>query len=149
MTASAQRDCALSLTSPGLCARIGEFGEAIDRHRKQRQQLFPDLTATGMYNVLESLRQGQKLLSKEREIHEQGSVSGLGELHDELDAAVFEAYGLSDLRAPWPKTLPEQVRAVREALAEQPGPAAPRKSRAPSSAPKPPAFARCWRPSKA
>jgi DNA-binding IclR family transcriptional regulator len=28
-------------------------------------------------------------------------------------------------RAGWPKTLPEQVRAVREALSEQPGPATP------------------------
>ena len=83
--------------SPDLRARIGELGQAIDRHRKQRQALFPDLTVTGMYNVLESLRQGQKLLSKDREIHEQGLVSLLGELHDELDALVFEAYGWSDL----------------------------------------------------
>lgn len=78
-------------------ARIGELGEAIDRHRKQRQALFPELTITGMYNVLESLRQGTALSEKERVIHEQGLVAVLGQLHDELDAAVFEAYGWGDL----------------------------------------------------
>lgn len=77
--------------------RIGELGEAIDRHRKQRQALHPDLTITGMYNVLESLRQGAALSDKEREIHEQGLVAVLGQLHDELDRAVFEAYGWADL----------------------------------------------------
>ena len=34
-----------------------------------------------------------RLTSKEQEIHEQGLVSVLKELHDDLDAAVFDAYG--------------------------------------------------------
>lgn len=37
------------------------------------------------------------LTAKEKTIHEQGLVSILKEFHDELDRAVFEAYGWSDL----------------------------------------------------
>lgn len=50
-----------------------------------------------MYNVLEKLRSGEPLTAKERTIHEQGLVSVLRQLHDDLDAAVLEAYGWSDL----------------------------------------------------
>ncbi len=50
-----------------------------------------------MYNVLEKLRSGAVLTAKEKAIHEQGLVSVLRQLHDDLDAAVFEAYGWSDL----------------------------------------------------
>ena len=50
-----------------------------------------------MYNVLEKLRSGEALTAKEKGIHEQGLVSVLKQLHDDLDAAVFEAYGWSDL----------------------------------------------------
>ena len=69
-----------------------------------------------MYNVLEKLREieippnppltkggvsaasGGILSLKEKTIHEQGLVAILKQLHDELDAAVFAAYG-------WPATL--------------------------------------------
>lgn len=50
-----------------------------------------------MYNVLETLRSGEPLSAKERTIHEQGLVSVLRQIHDELDAAVLDAYGWSDL----------------------------------------------------
>lgn len=56
---------------------------------------------TGMYNVLEQLRSGEPLNDKEQTIHEQGLVSVLKQLHDELDAAVFDAYG-------WPVTLTDE-----------------------------------------
>ncbi|MFL6199542.1 MAG: class I SAM-dependent DNA methyltransferase [Thermoanaerobaculia bacterium] len=78
--------------------RIRALGEALDVHRKRQQALHPKLTITGMYNVLEKLRSGEPLTDKEREIHEQGLVSVLKQIHDDLDAAVFEAYG-------WPATL--------------------------------------------
>ncbi|WP_019594800.1 DNA methyltransferase [Thioalkalivibrio sp. ALM2T] len=78
-------------------AKIGEIAERIDAHRKARQAEQPDLTLTGMYNVLEKLRAEEPLTAKERTIHEQGLVSLLRELHDELDRAVFDAYGWSDL----------------------------------------------------
>lgn len=35
--------------------------------------------------------------AKEKLIHEHGLISVLAQLHDELDAAVFDAYGWSDL----------------------------------------------------
>jgi hypothetical protein len=91
-------------------------------HRKRVQALHPGRTLTGMYNVLEKLRsmvvppsggalesrepakagttvpKPAALTDKERLIHDQGLVSLLQQLHDDLDAAVFAAYG-------WPATL--------------------------------------------
>ena len=134
------------------------MGEQLDAHRKVRQALYPELTLTGMYNVLEKLRaldrqadtrtesgveppavqslasrptqydtesQRQRdsldclrldaalpdpsgaasalaLTPKERQIHEQGLVTVLRELHDELDRAVLDAYG-------WPHDLDGQA----------------------------------------
>ncbi len=82
-------------------ARIRALGESLDAHRKHQQSLHPKLTITGMYNVLEKLRSGEALTEKEREIHEQGLVSILQLIHDDLDAAVFDAYG-------WPATLSDE-----------------------------------------
>jgi hypothetical protein len=76
---------------------IGLLAEQLDAHRKRQQAAHPDLTLTGMYNVLEKLRSGEALTAKERTIHEHGLVSVLRQLHDELDAAVLDAYGWSDL----------------------------------------------------
>jgi hypothetical protein len=78
-------------------AHIRHLAEALDAHRKSRQALHPGLTMTGMYNVLEQLRRGEPLGPKDRLIHEQGLVSVLRQLHDELDAAVLTAYGWEDL----------------------------------------------------
>ncbi|MDZ4377700.1 MAG: type IIL restriction-modification enzyme MmeI [Xanthomonadaceae bacterium] len=78
-------------------ARIGELAEQLDALRKTQQAAHPDLTLTGIYNVLEKLRSGEPLSAKERGTHEQGLVSVLRQLHDELDAAVLDAYGWSDL----------------------------------------------------
>jgi hypothetical protein len=161
---------------------IRELAESLDAHRKRQQEQHPDLTMTGMYNALIKLRSGEELTAKERTVHEQGLVSVLRQLHDDLDGAVAAAYGwpvdlpdeeilqrLVDLnkerskeeenglvrwlrpeyqnpqgtqaqtqgklleteqiKAPdtkqklsWPKTLPEQVAAVRNVLAQQDGP---------------------------
>ena len=46
-----------------------------------------------MYNVLEKLRSGAALTAKDKVVHEQGLVSVLKQIHDDLDAAVAEAYG--------------------------------------------------------
>jgi hypothetical protein len=75
--------------------RIESLGESIDRHRKTRQALHPELTITGLYNVLEKLRSGDALTATERAVHERGLVSVLRQLHDQLDAAVCDAYGWS------------------------------------------------------
>lgn len=82
-------------------ARIREIAERLDAHRKRQLAAHPKLTITGMYNVLEKLRSGEPLKDKERVIHEQGLVSVLKQIHDELDAAVFDAYG-------WPHTLTDE-----------------------------------------
>lgn len=76
---------------------IRQLAEDLDSHRKSRQSMHPSLTMTGMYNVLDLLRRGQPLSPKEKTIHEQGLVSVLRQIHDELDAAVLGAYGWSDL----------------------------------------------------
>lgn len=73
--------------------QIRVLGEQLDAHRKRQQALHPTLTITEMYNVLEKVRAGTKLMEKERAIHERGLLSVLRQLHDELDAAVAVAYG--------------------------------------------------------
>lgn len=156
--------------------RLRALGEDLDAHRKRQQAAHPKLTLTQMYNVLEKLRAGEVIEGKDREIYDQGLIGILKDLHDQIDAAVAEAYGwpvdLSDEdilfrlvalnktraeeearghirwlrpdyqnpegrqttkgtqaeldvgpaakveKAPWPKTLPDQIAAVREALAE-------------------------------
>jgi hypothetical protein len=64
--------------------------------------LYAGLTPTDMYNVLEKLRSGEPLTAKEKVTHEQGLVSVLKQIHDDLDAAVFDAYG-------WPRDLSDEA----------------------------------------
>jgi hypothetical protein len=61
----------------------------------------PHLTLTGLYNVLEKLRDGTKpddLDEADRRIFDDGLVLMMKELHDKLDIAVAEPYG-------WPADL--------------------------------------------
>lgn len=81
--------------------RIRNLGEQLDAHRKRQQEQHPGLTITGMYNVLEKLRSGEALTAKEKQIHEAALVSVLRQIHDDLDAAVFDAYG-------WPRNLSDE-----------------------------------------
>lgn len=157
-------------------AHLRSLGEQLDAHRKAQQKAHPKLTLTAMYNVLEKLRAGERIEGKDRETYDQGLIGILRDLHDQIDAAVAEAYGwpadltddeilhrLVDLnrerateearglvrwlrpdyqnpagrtvakgeqtamdigpaetatKAPWPKTLPEQIAAVRGALSD-------------------------------
>lgn len=78
-------------------AQLSDLAANIDAHRRRQQAEHPNLTVTGMYNVLEKLRSGEELTAKEKTIHQQGLVSLLRELHDNLDQAVFETYGWPDL----------------------------------------------------
>ncbi len=157
--------------------RLRSLGEQLDAHRKAQQAAHPKLTLTAMYNVLEKLRAGQRIEGRDKETYDQGLVGILRDLHDQIDAAVAEAYGwpaeLSDddilhrlvdlnraraaeearglvrwlrpdyqnpagravagaeeqtamdigpaestAKAPWPKTLPEQIAAVRATLSD-------------------------------
>jgi hypothetical protein len=79
--------------------RIRDLGERLDAHRKRQQEQHPGLTLTGIYNVLEKLRAGEPLTAKDKQIHDQGLVTVLKQIHDELDQAVLEAYGWGDLSA--------------------------------------------------
>lgn len=83
--------------SPQQQEKIRDLAERLDAHRKRQQVQHPELTLTGIYNVLEKLRSEEPLTAKEKTIHEQGLVSVLRELHDELDRAVFAAYSWNDL----------------------------------------------------
>ncbi|WP_417764821.1 DNA methyltransferase [Shewanella chilikensis] len=76
---------------------IGKLAEQIDQHRRKRQAANKTLTLTSIYNVLEKLRKEESLNEKEKVIYDQGLVGILRELHDDLDRAVFEAYGWDDL----------------------------------------------------
>lgn len=83
-------------------AKIRALGEELDRFRKERLAAHPKaLTMTGLYNVLEKLRKGEALNDKDKDIHQFGLVSTLKKIHDDLDAAVFDAYG-------WPATLSDE-----------------------------------------
>lgn len=80
-------------------AEIRTIAEQIDAHRKRQQAAHPTLTLTNMYNVLEKIRSGEALNDKDKVIHAQALTSILQELHDNLDRAVFAAYGWDDLAA--------------------------------------------------
>ncbi|MBY5963638.1 class I SAM-dependent DNA methyltransferase [Marinobacter nauticus] len=77
--------------------KIGELAKSIDNYRKRQQSEYSDLSLTGIYNVLDKVRSGQHLKGQEKTIYKHGIVSVLRELYDDLDRAVFEAYGWSDL----------------------------------------------------
>ena len=87
--------------SQELKERIRAVAEELDAHRKARQAEHPRLTLTQMYNVLEKLRVGEALEADDEHIKTEGLVLILKELHDKLDALVFEAYG-------WPATLTDE-----------------------------------------
>lgn len=87
--------------TPELRQHIASLAEQIDSHRKRvLGQVGATITLTGLYNVLTALREGRPLSAKEKTIHQQGLVSILRQLHEELDAAVLAAYGWTDLRLP-------------------------------------------------
>lgn len=108
--------------TPALTDRIRTLAEHIDSHRKQQQAAHEAVTLTGLYNVLDKLRRGEPLNAKDKLLHEQGLVSVLRTLHDELDAAVLQAYGWADLgpvpwaidpaRQAWTETLLERLVAL-------------------------------------
>lgn len=101
-------------------ARIAALAEQLDTHRKRQQAAHPDLTLTGMYNVLAKLKRGEPLTAKDNTLHEMGLVAVLRQLHDELDAAVLDAYGWSDLSPGDTDTLLERLVALNaERAAEE------------------------------
>jgi hypothetical protein len=80
-------------------AKIRALAEELDAHRK-RAQAKHGLGLTDIYNVLEKVRAGAALTTKDKALHDAALVSTLKQLHDDLDAAVADAYG-------WPWPLPD------------------------------------------
>ena len=107
---------------PELSDRIRQLAEQLDAHRKARQAAHEAVTLTGLYNVLTKRRSGEGLNAKDKLLHDQGLVSVLRSLHDDLDAAVLQAYGWADLgpvpwsdevaRAAWTDTLLDRLVAL-------------------------------------
>ncbi len=87
-------------------ARIRAIAEELDAHRK-RAQAKHGIGLTDMYNVLEKVRAGAALSDKEKILHERALIGTLKQLHDDLDAAVAEAYGW-----PWPMSEAEILERV-------------------------------------
>lgn len=94
---------------PALKTRLDDLGERLDAHRKAVLDTHDFLTMTKLYNVLERVRALEAgrageppLTDAERDIYEAGLVGTLKSLHDDIDAAVFEAYG-------WPADLDDEA----------------------------------------
>jgi hypothetical protein len=87
-------------TTPQQQAHIRGLAEQLDAHRKRQQAAQPTLTLTNLYNVVEKLRAGEALSAKEQIINQQGLASVVLSLHQQIDAAVTDAYG-------WPHDLPD------------------------------------------
>lgn len=71
---------------------IAEAAAAIEAHRA-RVLTSNDVTMTGLYNVVEKLRNGEQLTTAERQVHSAGACATLLDLHNDLDRAVASAYG--------------------------------------------------------
>lgn len=76
---------------------IRQLAEQLNAHRTTQKAKHREPTLTAMYNVLEKLRSGESLTAKEKVIHEQGLISVLKQIHDELDIVVLDAYSWNDL----------------------------------------------------
>jgi hypothetical protein len=99
------------LATPAQQARIRDLAEQIDAQRKRVLAAHDELTLTGLYNVLVKVGAGDTALTaKEKLIHDKGLVAVLKSLHDELDAAVLDAYGWHD--QPDEQTLLERLVAL-------------------------------------
>ncbi|QYF87207.1 DNA methyltransferase [Brevundimonas sp. PAMC22021] len=95
-------DCFAKFPFPILSGTIREtlrdLGQELDATRKTVQAEHPDLTLTGLYNVLEKVRAVRPLDSKDEDVKDRGRVLILKNLHDQIDQATADAYG-------WPHNL--------------------------------------------
>lgn len=78
---------------------ISELAEELDSTRKLVLTENPDLTLTGLYNVLEQLRASASLSAKDKDTCNRGRVLILKELHEGIDQAVAQAYGWNEMPA--------------------------------------------------
>lgn len=76
--------------------RLRTLGNKLDTHRREVLEGIPDLTLTGLYNLLAAVRADQPLSDSEREMARRAHVVILRELHDEIDQLTAQAYGWPD-----------------------------------------------------
>lgn len=81
--------------------KMRDAGEELDALRKKVLADHPDLTLTGLYNVLEKLKAGETLNGKDDDVKDRGLVLILKELHETIDRLTAEAYG-------WPADLSDE-----------------------------------------
>ncbi len=86
---------------PALKAKLRALGEELDATRKRVQAQQPDITLTGLYNVLEKVKAGAELTPQDEDVKTRGLVLLIKDLHDQIDAATAEAYG-------WPADLSDE-----------------------------------------
>lgn len=88
--------------SDALREKLRAGGEELDATRKKVLTEHPDLTLTGLYNVLEKLKAGEPLPEKDEDVKTRGLVLILKELHETIDRLTAEAYG-------WPADLSDEA----------------------------------------
>lgn len=81
--------------------QLRDAGEELDALRKRVLADHPDLTLTGLYNVLEKLKGGIVLTDKDEDVKQRGLVLILKELHETIDGLTMDAYG-------WPRDVSDQ-----------------------------------------
>lgn len=79
-------------------AALAALGEELDATRKLVLAEHPDLTLTGLYNLIEKVKAGTPLSPAEEDAKQRGRVLILKELHEQIDALTAQAYG-------WPADL--------------------------------------------
>ena len=80
----------------GARQRLRAAGEALDGHRRQALRDAPDLTLTGLYNLLETIRAGLSVTSRQQDLARRARVTILRELHDDIDRLTEQAYGWAE-----------------------------------------------------
>jgi hypothetical protein len=82
-------------------SRLRALGEELDATRKRVLTDNPDLTLTKLYNLIQAMKQKVEFDEDQQDSVNRGLVLILKELHDQIDAAVAEAYG-------WPADLTDE-----------------------------------------
>jgi hypothetical protein len=78
-----------------LTKEIRHYGNELDSLRKKVLADNPDLTLTGIYNVLDMMKAGSELTERDLDIHQRGLVSIIRQHHETIDSLVAAAYGWS------------------------------------------------------
>ena len=74
---------------------LRDRGEKLDNLRHQVLGDLPDLTLTGLYNLITAVRAGQPMSDEQKDMARRARVIILRELHDEIDQLTAQAYGWS------------------------------------------------------